>query len=45
MLVVVLDELANHSLEVVLVNDEHSVEALAPNGADESLGEGVGPRG
>jgi len=37
--VVVLDEDAQHSLEVAPVEDEDPVEALGAGGADEALGE------
>ena len=36
--VVVLDVLGEHGFEVAPSEDEHPVEALAPDGADESLG-------
>ena len=42
--VVVLDVLAEHDFEVAPSQDEHPVQALAPDGADVSLGEGVGWR-
>jgi hypothetical protein len=43
--VVMADKLSDHGLEVALVDDERSIEALAPDGADEALGESVCPRG
>jgi hypothetical protein len=42
---VVLDELLEHGLAVVLVDDQHPIEALALEGAHEVIGEGVGTRG
>ena len=39
-----LDVLGEHDFEVASPEDEHPVQALAPNRADESLGDGVGPR-
>jgi hypothetical protein len=42
--VVVLDVPGEHDFEVAPSEDEHPVQALAPDGADESLGEGVSPR-
>jgi hypothetical protein len=44
MRVVVLDVLGGHDFEVAPSEDEHPVQALAPDGVDESLREGVGPR-
>ncbi len=41
--VVVLDVLGEHRLEVTSSEDEHLVEAFAPDGPDESLRDGVGP--
>ncbi|MGO8872928.1 MAG: hypothetical protein ACLQPH_16295 [Acidimicrobiales bacterium] len=45
MVVVVLDLLAEDLLQVAASEDEHSVETLSANRADESLGEGIGPSG
>src|ERR1019366_6437150 len=42
--VVVLDELVEHDLELALVEDQHPVEALPADGADETLGDGASPR-
>ena len=39
--VVMLDVLGEHGLEVVAADDEHSVEALAPDGADHPLARGA----
>ena len=41
--VVVLDVLGEDCLEVTAAEDEHPVEALAPDGADDALTRGVGP--
>jgi hypothetical protein len=41
--VVVLDVLAEHGFEVTSSEDEHSVEAISPGDAHESLGDGVRP--
>ena len=43
-LVVVLYELPKHPLEILLVEDEQAIEALAPTGPDEAFRVGVGPR-
>src|SRR5438874_470979 len=43
-LVVVPDKDRQHSLEMATVDDEQTVETLAANGADPSLGERVGHR-
>ncbi len=43
-LVVVIDELVEHGLEVATVHDQHPVEALTPDSADEALCDGVGAR-
>ena len=43
-LVVVLDILAEHGFEVTSSKDERAVEALAPYGAHDALGDGVRPR-
>jgi len=43
MSVVVVDEFAEHFLELATVEDEHPVEALPTDSADKTLGEGVGP--
>jgi len=43
MRVVMLDALGEHGFEVTAVEDEHAVEALAPDGADDALADGVGP--
>jgi hypothetical protein len=45
MAVVVLDELVEHDLKVTPVDDEHPIEALPTDSADETLGEGSGRRG
>jgi hypothetical protein len=42
MAVVVLDELAEQCLEVMSVDDQHPIEALAPDGANETFGEAIG---
>jgi hypothetical protein len=42
--VVVLDEDAQHVLEVPPVDDEEPVETLGPDGADEALGDRIRPR-
>jgi hypothetical protein len=39
--VVVIDELAEHHLEMTAVEDQHPIQALAPDGAGEALGVGV----
>ena len=44
MRVVVLDVLGEDCLEVTAAEDEHPVEALAPDGADDALADGVGTR-
>ena len=41
--VVVLDVLDKHGFEVAALEDEHPVEAFAPDGADHALADGVGP--
>ena len=41
--VVMLDLLGKDCLEVATAEDEHSVGALAPDGADDALTRGVGP--
>ena len=38
-----LDVLGEHGLEMAAAEDEHPVEALAPEGADHALADGVGP--
>ena len=43
--VVVLDVLGEHGFEMAASEDDHPVEALAPDGADHALTEGVRPRG
>ena len=43
-LVVVLDVLAEDGFEVASSEDEHAVEALAPDGAHDALADGVCPR-
>ena len=43
--VVMIDVLGEYELELTPNEDQHSVETLAADRADESLGEGVGPRG
>ena len=40
--VVVLDVFGEHGLQVVATEDEHPVEALAPDGADHALADGLG---
>jgi hypothetical protein len=45
MAVVVLDVGAERAFELTATDDRHPVKALAPHGADEALGEGVGLRG
>jgi hypothetical protein len=42
--VVVLDVLGKDCFEVPAAEDEHPVEALAPDGADHALADGVRPR-
>jgi hypothetical protein len=44
MSVVVLNELSKHRFEVTPIDDQHPIQALLSDGADEPLGEGVGPR-
>jgi hypothetical protein len=39
-----LDVLGKDCFEVPAPEDEHPVEALAPDGADHALADGVGPR-
>lgn len=41
--VVVLDVLGEHCLEMTAPEDHHPVEALAPDGADHALADGVRP--
>ena len=41
--VVMLDVLGEDRFEVSGPEDEHPVEALAPDGADHALADGVGP--
>lgn len=43
--VVMIDVLGENLIELTPSEDQHSVETLAADRADESLGEGVGPRG
>ena len=43
--VVVGDELAQNRVQVLLIQDDDVIEALAPHGADDSLGDGVRARG
>jgi hypothetical protein len=45
MAVVVLDVGAERALELAATDDQYPVEAFAPHGADEALGEGVRPWG
>ena len=45
MSVLVSDELGQDLLELAVVEDEYSVEALAAHGADEPLGERIRTRG
>ena len=42
--VVVLDVLGEHGFEMAASEDEHPVEALAPQGADHALADGVRTR-
>ena len=42
--VVVLDVFAEHNFKVTSSEDEHPIEALSPDGAHESLGNGLGVR-
>ena len=42
--VVMLDELVDHGVEVTPAEDQHAIEALPADSADEALGEGVGTR-
>jgi hypothetical protein len=39
-----VNELDEHPLELVPVEDQHSIEALLTNRADETLCEGIGTR-
>jgi hypothetical protein len=43
--VVMIDVLHQDGFELTSVEDQHPVETLSTDGADEALGEGVGPRG
>ena len=45
MAVVMVDVLSEDGFELTSVEDQHPVETLAADGADEALGKGVGPRG
>ena len=45
MAVVMIEVLHQHCFELTSVEDQHPVETLSTDGADEALGEGVGPRG
>ena len=45
MAVVVVDVLSEDGFELTPVEDQHPVETLAADGADEALGKGVGSRG
>jgi hypothetical protein len=45
MAVVAIDVLGEDGIELTSVEDQHPVETLAPDGADEPLGEGVCPQG
>jgi hypothetical protein len=40
-----IDVLHQDGFELTSVEDQHPVETLSTDGADEALGEGVGPRG
>lgn len=42
--VVVVDELAEHFFELAAMEDQHPIEAFTTDGADETLGEGIGSR-
>jgi hypothetical protein len=44
MLGLVLDVFGEHGFEMTSVEDQHSVKALPTDRADETLGEGIGPR-
>jgi hypothetical protein len=44
MVVVMLHELAKHPLKLTVAEDQYAVEAFSANGADEALGDAVGPR-
>jgi hypothetical protein len=39
----VIDVLGEHGLQMAAAEDEHPVEALAPDGAHHTLADGVGP--
>lgn len=43
MAVVVLDVLADNCFEMSTTDDEYSIQTFTPDGADETLSEGVGP--
>ena len=43
--VVMLDELVDHGVEVTPAEDQHAIEALPSDGADEALRERIGTRG
>ena len=45
MAVVMIDVLGEDGFELTPVEDQHPVEALPTDRADEALGKGVGPRG
>ena len=45
MVVVMVDVLSEHGFELTPVEDQHPVETLAADGANEALGKGVGSRG
>jgi hypothetical protein len=42
--VVVIDELGKDRVELTPMEDQHAVEALSTDGANETLGNGIGPR-
>jgi hypothetical protein len=44
MAVVALDVLTNHGFEVTSADDEHAIDALPADRADEALGECIGAR-
>jgi hypothetical protein len=42
--VVIVDELHEHSVKVLLVDDDHVIKALLSDRANEPLGDGICPR-
>jgi hypothetical protein len=42
--VVIVDELHEHSVEVLLGDDDHVIKALLSNRANEPVGDGICPR-